>query len=235
MNPAVLAISVLASIAAALVFAALYAIFAKPLTPGGKKRQQEVINGFQIARGILLGWVLVGSLVGFAGIALGFNPSDDWPKPVAALIAVSAFVLIALMIQRWAKYFAGWIGYGVLNGLLMASTGHILNNPAILVRRSYALEMTGLVIVSGLASLRFAEGYELHVAEKLALLTWLTAFTVAANAERFGIPALTVGTLALVFAWWLHRFKPRRRRHVPRHERKLESDLGPLKHRSGTP
>jgi hypothetical protein len=59
MHPAVVTISVLASIAAALVFAALYAIFAKPLTPGGKKRQQEVINGFQIAGGILLGWVLV--------------------------------------------------------------------------------------------------------------------------------------------------------------------------------
>jgi hypothetical protein len=124
---------------------------------------------------------LLGSLVGFAGIALGTNASDDVPRPVAALIAASAFVLIAVMIQRWARYFAGWIGYGVLNGLLMASTGHILNNPAILVKRSYALEMTGLIIVSVLSCLRFTEGYELHVIGKLALLTWLLAFTVSAS------------------------------------------------------
>jgi hypothetical protein len=221
MNPAVVGILVLSAVGAALVYAALYAIFANPSTSGGTKRQQEVISGFQIAGGILLGWVLVGSLVGFAGIALGTYASDDVPRPVAALIAASAFVLIALMIQRWARYFAGWIGYGVLNGLLMASTGHILNNPAILVKRSYALEMTGLIIVSVLACLRFTEGYELHVIEKLALLTWLLAFTTSANAEQFGIPALTIGTLALVFAWWLHRFKPRRHHRLPRRERNL--------------
>ena len=31
-------------------------------------------------------------------------------------------------------------------------------------------------------------------------MTWILAFTVAANIERFSIPALTVGTLALLFA-----------------------------------
>ena len=76
MHPAVVAISVLASIAAALVFAALYAIFAKPLTPGGKNRQQEVINGFQIASGILLGWVLVKAKG-------GRSPTIRPPNPLA--------------------------------------------------------------------------------------------------------------------------------------------------------
>jgi hypothetical protein len=81
MHPAVVAISVLASIAAALVFAALYAIFAKPLTPGGKKRQQEVINGFQIAGGILLGWVLAK--------AKGPIPHDSAPEPTChVLVAI---------------------------------------------------------------------------------------------------------------------------------------------------
>jgi hypothetical protein len=221
MNPAVVAILFLAAVGAALVYAALYAVFAKPSTSGSKKRQQEVISGFQIAGGILLGWVLMGSLVVFAGVAFGTSASPDVSRPVAASIAVAALAVIALMIQRWAKYFAGWIGYGVLNGLLMASTGHLVNNPAIAVKRSVALAMTGLIVVAVLACLRFTEGYELHVAEKVALLTWLVAFSVAVNAERFGIPALTIGTLALVFAWWLHRLKPRRRHRLLRHERDL--------------
>ena len=143
------------------------------------------------------------------------------PRPAAALIAVSALVLIALMIQRWAKYFAGWIVWGVPNGLVMASTGHLVNNPAIAVRRSVALAITVLCIVTVLACLRFTGRYKLHVVEILALLTWLVAFTVAANAERFGLPALTIGTLALVFAWWVHRFKPRRHHRVQPQERKL--------------
>jgi len=94
------------------------------------------------------------------------------------------------MIQRLAKYFAGWLGWGVLNGLLMASTGHLVNDPAIAVRRSVALAMSALCIVTVLACQRFTDRYKLHVVEKPALLNWLVAFTVAANAERFGIPAL---------------------------------------------
>ena len=59
----------------------IVAIFAKPLTPGGRKRQQEVINGFQIAGGILLGWVLVK--------AKGPIPHDSAPEPTCdVLVAI---------------------------------------------------------------------------------------------------------------------------------------------------
>jgi hypothetical protein len=225
MNPATLAILFLILVGAALVYAALYALFAKPSTSQSKKRKQEVIKGFQLAGGFLLGFILMGSLVGFAGIAFGTTPSSlGVSRPFAAVIAVAGLVFIALMIQSWAKYFAGWLAWSILNALMMASSGHLLNNPEIPVRRSFALTMAGLCFVTVLTSQRFTRAYKLHMAEKLALMAWIVGFTVGANVERFSIPALAVGTFALVFVWWLHRSKSRRLTHngIQRHEPTLD-------------
>ena len=224
-NSATLAILFLTLVGATLVYAALYALIGKPSTSQGKKRKQEVINGFQLAGGILLGFVLMGGLVGFAGIAIGATPTSvAVSRPFAGVIAVSALIFIALMVQRWAKYFAGWIAWGILNSLMMASSGHLLNNPAIQVRRSFALTMAGLCLVTVLVSRRFTKAYKLHLGEKLALMAWIVGFTLAANVERFSIPALGMGTFALVFAWWLRRSKSRRRspRTIQRHEPTLD-------------
>jgi hypothetical protein len=159
-NSAIPAILLLTLVAAALVFAALYALFAKPTTSKGKKRRQDLISGFQLAAGILLGFVLMGSLVGFAGIAFGAASSTlHVSRLIAGIISVSALVIVGLMVQRWAKYFAGWIAWGVLNSLVMASSGHLLNNPAIPVKRSLALTGAGLCFVAVLVTRRFTKSY----------------------------------------------------------------------------
>jgi hypothetical protein len=218
------AILVLVLVGAALVCAALYALFAKPSTARSKKRKQEVVNGFRLAGGILLGFVLMGSLVAFTGIAFGTATSSRVSRPLAALIAVSALILIALMVQRWAKYFSGWIAWGVVNSLIMASTGHLLNNPAIPVSRWYALVMAAQCLIAVLASRRFTKAYKLHVADKFALMGWILAFTLAATAERFSIPSMTIGTLGLVFVWWFHRSKSQRRDHPSVQRQEPESN-----------
>lgn len=210
---AVIAVLILISIALALLAAALYAVIGKPSSHEGRKRKQEIINGFQLAGGILVGFVLMGSLVGCAGIALGTITSEKASRLIAAVIALSAFILIALTVQRWAKYFAGFIGYGVRNSLIMASSGHLLNSPEIPVSRSLALTMGALCLVSALASQRFTETYKLHVVEKAALMTWIVAFTLGANFERFSLSTLSFGTLAMVFAWCLHHFRWQRGNH----------------------
>jgi hypothetical protein len=215
-NSAALAILVLALIGAGLIYAAVYALFGKPSTGQGKKRKQEVISGFQLAGGILLGFVLMGSLVAFTGVALGtISTRLQLSRFLAGVIAVSWLIVIGLMVQRWAKYFAGWIAWGILNSLMMASSGHLLNNPAIPVRRSFALTMAGLCFVTVFVTRRFTKSYKLHLAEKLALLVWISGFAVAASVERFSIPALSTGTFALVIAWWLRRPGARRRSYQP--------------------
>jgi hypothetical protein len=154
---------ILLAVFAALVVAAGYALFGNPHTDKGKKRKQEVVNGFRLTGGFLLGFVLMGTLVVGAGVAFfGLQASRLSSKPLAFDLALLSLACIALMVQRWAKYFPGWIGYGVLNGLLVASSGHLVNNPAIPVRRSLALAMTGLCFVSALVCLRFTEAYRLN-------------------------------------------------------------------------
>jgi hypothetical protein len=210
-NSAAAAILVLTLIGAALVYAAFYALFGKPSTAQGEKRRREVINGFQLAGGILLGLVLMSTLIAFTAAAFKAN-SQGW-RIFAGVAAVSELIVIGLMVQWWAKYFGGFIAWGILNSLIMASSGHLLNNPSIPVKRSMALIMAGLCLVSVLVTLRFTKAYKLHWTEKFALLSWIEGFAVAASIERFSIPALATGTFALVLTWWWHRSHVRRRRH----------------------
>jgi hypothetical protein len=210
----------------ALVYAALHALFAKPSSSLGKKRKQEMANGFQIAGGLLLGFALMGSFVAFAGITLGVASSTKFQvsRLLAGLIAGSALVVIGLLVQRWAKYFAGWIAWGILNSLVMASSGHLLNDSAIPVGRSLALTMAGLCFVAVLATRRFTKEYKLHWAEKFALIARIVAFALSANIERFSIPALATGTFALVIAWCWHHSQSRRRGHQGIHRHSPTAD-----------
>ena len=226
MNSATTALLILCLIAAALVSTAFYALFGNPSSSLGKKRQQEMINGFWIAGGILLGFVLMGSLVAFVGIAFGATyTSLHVSRLFAGAIAISALGVIGLLVQRWAKYFAGWIAWGFLNSLIMASSGHLLNDPTVPVKHSVALIMAALCFATVLVTRRFREAYQLHLAEKLALMAWIVGFALAANFERFSIPALATATFALAIAWWLHRSKSRRR--SSRNVQKQETTSGP--------
>lgn len=213
-----LALLFLALVASALIFAAVYAIYAKPKSAGARERKRHVVNGFRLAGGVLAGFVLVGALVtgigvGFCGTKLGPAPLSFSSRPFAfALIAISLALLI-LTVQRWAKYLGGWIGYGALNGLLMASSGHMLNNPAIPVPRSLSLSMTAVAIVSALACLRFTEDYELNLVDKIAVVGWIVWFAVAANVEKFGLAAITLAGVGLLLARLYYGLTQRSARH----------------------
>ena len=197
---------ILIAIAVVVVFAAIYAVFGTPRSPTGRKRKQEVINGFRLTGGILLGFLLMSVLVVGTGVALfRLESSRLSSRPLAFALAAVAFACIALMVRRWAKYFAGWIGYGVLNGLLMISSGHLVNDPAVRVSRPFAVTMTLLTLVSALVCLRFTETYRLNRVDKVALLVWILAFTVAANAERYGLVAFAISCAGLVGAYLYSR------------------------------
>lgn len=210
---AVFAVAVLVLGGAALVFAAVYALVGKPSSREGKKRKRNVVNGFQLAGGILLGIALMGALIGCSQIAFGIIQSTRLSKVAALLIALVSVTLIFWMTRRWAKHFAGWVGYSVLNGLLMVSSGHAVNNPSILVPRWWAISSTVVMFVSALVSLRFSRKYMLNEVDKVALMTWVLAFTLAVDVESthathresVGLAAMCLGCLALVGAWWYQR------------------------------
>jgi hypothetical protein len=195
------ALIVLVAVAVALLCAAAYAVFSNPHSHEGRQRKTKIRNGFGLAGGILLGVVLMGTLVVGAGIAFFGVESSRVSKTPAFLLAAVSLVCITLLVQRWAKHFAGWVGYGVLNGLIMTSSGHLLNNPTIPIRRSVALTMTGLCLISAVVCRRFMRNYQLNWVDKVALVAWLLAFTVMANVEKYGLIAFTIGCAGLVIAW----------------------------------
>ena len=97
------AVAILVLVGAALVGAALYALFGKPSSRGGKKRKQEVVNGFRLAGGIVLGFFLMGSLVVLAGVVLGVLSSSRVSPPLAVVVVLFDLAAISLMVQRWAN------------------------------------------------------------------------------------------------------------------------------------
>jgi hypothetical protein len=209
----IFAVTILLLVAGILTFVGLYAVYGTPTTVSGKERQRHVSNGFRSAGGILLGFVLLGTFVMAIGVGVFGNPGRVSSKPVALLLAAVSLTLIGLLVQRWAKILGGWIGYGALNGLLMASSGHLVNNPAIPIRRSLALMMTGVAIASALACLRFTEDYELNVADKTAVIGWVVLFALGVNVDKYGLPAMTLGGIGLVLAWLYYRLLNRPARH----------------------
>jgi hypothetical protein len=223
-----MAISGLALGAVGLLSIGLYAVFGKPSSHEGKKRNQQVVHGFQLGGGVLLGMALMAALLTCSQIAFGIIDSPKLSKLSASMIALASLGLIFSMIRMWARHFAGWIGYSIWNGLLMLTSGHLLNNPAILVPRWWSASMIVLAFVTALVSMRFADGYELKWFDKAALMVWVVAFTLTAvvpNTHVFyqqvlGLLAMSVGCMALVAAWWFDRTTSQHRSHRAR--RRLE-------------
>jgi hypothetical protein len=209
----IIAVTALVLVATALVGAGLYALMGKPSSHEGKQRKQHVIHGFQVGGGIVLGIILMGSLVGCSQIAFGIVEPGRLSRIAALFIALASLGLILSMIRHWARYFAGWVGYSVLNGLLMTTTGHLVNNPSILVPRWWSVSATVLMFTSALVSMRYVKNYTLNAIDKTALMTWLLAFDFAVTVESthafyhepLGLGAMFAGTLALVAAGLHHR------------------------------
>ena len=160
------------------------------------------------------------AVVGSSAVAFGLHPSR-LPRAMALGIALASLAAIFSMIQRWAKYFAGWIGYSVLNGLLMLSSGHLVNNPSIAVPRWWSLSAIGMALLSAVSCLRFNGKYQLTALDKSALMVWLLAFTFAVNldparfshGEQVAMAVMWVGCVALIIAWYVHRRASHQRRH----------------------
>jgi hypothetical protein len=198
----------LALLATGLVGAGLYGLFGKPASHEGKQRKRHVIHGFQLGGGVVLGMILMGALVGCSQIALGIVEPGRISRIVAFFIAFASLRLIFSMIRNWAKHFAGWVGYSVLNGIHMITTGHVVNEHSILVPRWWSISATALMFTSAFVSRRFVKNYTLTAMDKAALMAWLLAFVFAIDVEStnafyrepLGLGAMFAGTLALLAA-----------------------------------
>ena len=138
----------------------------------------------------------------------------------------------SLMIDAWAKYFAGWAGYSMLNGLLMLTSGHLVNNPSIPVPRWWSLSAIAMAVVTALCCARFTDKYRLTLLDKSALMAWLLAFVLAVSAENgqtvrhhvAGAAIMWVGCVAVVIAWAVNRRRSHKQGRI-RIDRVLDHQL----------
>ena len=99
------------------------------------------------------------------------------------------------------------------NGLLMLTSGHLVNNPSIHVLRWWSLSAIAMAVVTAICCVRFGEKYKLTLLDKSALMTWLLTFVLAVNAENVqtvghhvvGAAIMWVGCVAVVIAWVVNR------------------------------
>ena len=194
---AILALSLLLLIAAGLVFSALYVIFGQPTTHVGKKRKKQMMNGFQLGGGIVLGIVLFGTLEASIAVAF-FGAETRSSKPLVLALGAVSVALIALTVQRWGKYLGGWVGYSIFPALLAANSGHYHGQA---IPRSVALTYVAVAALTVVASFRFTEDYALNAVEKTALVVCVLAFAVSVNVKRYEMPILFVGSVGLALAW----------------------------------
>ena len=121
-----------------------------------------------------------------------------------------------------------------MNGLLMLTSGHLVNNPSIPVPRGWSLSAIAMAVVTALCCVRFSEKYKLTLLDKSALMTWLLAFVLAVNAENVqtvhhhivGAAIMWVGCIAVVIAWAVSRRTPHKQSRIVTVDRVLGHDSG---------
>jgi hypothetical protein len=83
-----LAVAFLFLITIVLVSVALYAIFGQPSSREGESRKHHFVSGFQLAGGILLGFILMTALVGSSTVLFGTFHRSRFSRGAAACIAI---------------------------------------------------------------------------------------------------------------------------------------------------
>ena len=158
---------------------------------------QQVKSGFRTAGAWLLGFVWL-CLV-FAGLAIGFSPSN-YPRSLGWLcLAVAAVVLVATA-DHWVKAFPGIMAVATVNSLISISSGHATGNPAVLVSRSTAILMTVLLLAGTALSMTFRRK-TVSVPDRVALLALAVSIGWGAVDVQHGLIALAIGTGCLLLVW----------------------------------
>jgi hypothetical protein len=180
-------------------------------------RWSEVGSGFVLAGKILLflGWLVLALLGG----KIAFDqtkpyPPSDAPLANAPPIFGWALLVIAggvayLTMNQWAKVLSGWLGFSVLNGLLMIESGHLVNQPNKPFPRSTASIVTFCLAVSAFFASTFVSR-KLTTIDRVMLscvgAVYLVVFWLREQLMLWGIGLIT---FCLGVSWWNGRVKRR--------------------------
>jgi hypothetical protein len=127
------------------------------------------------------------------------------------ICTIGPSLVVILTVDRWVKVMPGILSYATLAGVIVTSTGHLLNQPHSLIPRWQAAALTILLAVSAALFLPLAKS-RLGSVERVAILMY-AACLVWASATS-GAVMLLAGSLALAVLVTVRLYDHHHARHT---------------------
>ena len=171
--------------------------------PPTGSRRAEIGRGFRLAGA----WLFFGvwlCLI-FGGLGTLASSSARFPPIVGWLALALAAVIALVTMDRWVKVLPVFLAYGVLNGLFMVATGHLVNDSSKGIPRGTAVALTLLGVGSALfgATLR---SRRLTKVDRVALSAVVVSLVGGLVNERFTLWSFGLMFCSLAIAWWADRY-----------------------------
>ncbi len=172
-------------------------------------RWAEVGSGFRLAASWL--FFMIWLALVFGGLGTVFSSEVRFPPIIGWLALAIAAVIAVWTMERWVKVLPAFLAYGVLNGLFMVATGHLVNDASKTIPRGTAIIITllgaGTTVVALPLSSRRPTGVD-----RLATLGVFGSLLVGLVNERLTVWSFGLMFGFLAFAWWADRIRRHHRR-----------------------
>ena len=148
----------------------------------------------------LVHWVslVISLLLFFGGLITIGSQNRHFPLAVGwVMLAIAAVSLIVTM-SYWVQLLPALFGYGALNGLIAAASGHLGADPSRSISRADAGIMAACFIGCALLTVRFRR--PVTVAERLGILGAFAAVVFGVFDEQASLTASILMFLAIVAA-----------------------------------
>jgi len=166
--------------------------------PATGSRRAEIGSGFRLAAS----WLSFGAwlFLVFGGLATLSSQEARFPRIVGWLALALAVLIAFVTMERWVGALPAFLAYGVLNGLMMIGTGHVVNDASKTIPRGTAVAMTLLAAGSTVFGLGLASR-KLTRADRVALMGVLVSVLAGIANERLTLWSFSLMFCCLATTW----------------------------------
>jgi hypothetical protein len=143
-------------------------------------------------------------------MALGYSPR---PRIMGWLVLILSVGVGVWSMKYWARTLPGILGCATLNGLMITTSGHALNQPSVPVDRLTATLATLAVGLSAFLATTF-RNRPLTMVDRIACLGILASFAIILSPSKQQMLGLVGIVVCTVVAWAVER---RHTHHTARH------------------
>jgi hypothetical protein len=145
-------------------------------------------------------------------VAFGYSPR---PRIVGWLILIPSFGVCVWSMKYWARMLPGILGCATLNGLIITTSGHALNQPSVPVDRLTATLATLAVGLSAFLATTF-RNRALTIVDRIACVGIQASFAIMLSPSKQQMLGLVGIVVCTVIAWAVEhrRHAHQRARHA---------------------